>query len=95
MQITSVALPETLVERIDQTAAAADRSRSYVIKKLLEHSLTAADRATALDMLAAAEVAAANAPRARAENAGQLIAESCADGRARLDGLSKIARSNT
>jgi len=80
-----------IVRRIDDIARATDRSRNYVAKKLLENSLTAQDRADALDAIAALEVEAATKPRERGPNASAVISESCADGRARLDGLSKIA----
>ena len=93
--ILHVRAPADLVRRIDDIARDTDRSRNYVARKLLEKSLTGADRVAALGAISAAEVAAANAPRPRAPNASELIAESCTDGRARLDGLSTIARSNT
>jgi predicted transcriptional regulator len=93
--ILHVRAPADLVRRIDDIARDTDRSRNYVARKLLEKSLTGADRVAALGAISAAEVAAANAPRERTPNASELIAESCTDGRARLDGLSTIARSNT
>jgi predicted transcriptional regulator len=93
MKITSVALPAELAERIDQAARHADRSRSWIIRNLLERSLTGAQRLEALEAIADAGLAdyAANATPEQAPNASEVIAESCADGRARLDALQKIA----
>jgi predicted transcriptional regulator len=94
MRITTVNLPEELTDRIDQVARDSERSRSFVVRKLLEHSLTAADRLAALQAISDAGLEDYNAPRERAPNATEVIAESCADGRARLDALQKIAAGN-
>jgi predicted transcriptional regulator len=94
MKITSVALSNELTDRIDQVARDSERSRSYVVRKLLENSLTGADRLRALESIAATELEASNTPRERAPNASALIAESCPDGRARLEALKKIAAAN-
>jgi predicted transcriptional regulator len=95
MRITTVNLPEELQDRIDEVARHSDRSRSSVIRILLERSLTGADRMTALDAVAAQGLRefadAGKAPRAR--SATELIGskESCADGAGRLAALEKIA----
>jgi predicted transcriptional regulator len=93
MKITSVALPDELTDRIDQVARDSERSRSFVVRKLLEASLTGKDRASALQAIAdqGLEDFAAEHSRDHGPNATAVIAESCADGRARLDGLQKIA----
>lgn len=95
-QNVCLTLPSPLLKALDEEAQAQDRPRSYIVRKLLERSLTAADRVAALDAVAAEgqrEFAdAANAPRAR--SATEVIAspESCADGHGRLAALEKIAR---
>lgn len=100
MKITSVSLPDELTDRIDQVARDSERSRSFVVRKLLEHSLTATERMAALDAAAAEGLRefadGANAPRERL-NATEVIAspESCADGRGRLAALEKIAAGRT
>jgi Arc/MetJ-type ribon-helix-helix transcriptional regulator len=93
MKITSVSLPTELTEKIDQVARDSERSRSFVVRKLLESALTGQERLDALQAIADAGPAdyAANATRERGPNATAVIAESCADGRARLDALQKIA----
>jgi predicted transcriptional regulator len=89
-------LPAELTDRIGQVARASDRSRSYVVRKLLEQSLTGQERLEALKALADAglEDYAENAKRERAPNASEAIAESCVDGHARLASLQKIAAGN-
>jgi hypothetical protein len=65
------------------------------VRKLLEQSLTGEDRLHALEEIAAAglaENAAKRAMRPRAPNATEVIAESCVEGRRRLDALSEIAK---
>jgi hypothetical protein len=84
-----------LLKALDQEAQAQDRPRSYVVRKLLERSLTGTERMAALDAVAAEGLRefadSANAPRAL--NATEAIAspESCADGHGRLAALEKIA----
>ena len=92
MRITTVNLPEDLHDRIEEVARQSERSRSYDVRKMLEASLTAQDRASALQAIADAGLAEYNAPRENSANASAVIAESCTDGRARLDGLQKIAK---
>jgi predicted transcriptional regulator len=97
MRITSVSLPDSLTERIDSVARQSDRSRSYVVRKLLEQSLTGEDRLRALEEIAAAGLeanAAERAARVRGPNPGQVIAESSTDGHARLNAMKKIAAGN-
>jgi predicted transcriptional regulator len=97
MKITSVSLPDSLTDRIDEVARQSERSRSFVVRKLLEQSLTGADRLAALEQIAAAgleENAAERAARPRAPNATETIAESCIEGHARLRALNKIAAGN-
>jgi predicted transcriptional regulator len=90
MRITTVNLPEELTSRIDEVARDSERSRSFIIRKLLEHSLTAETRMAALDAVAEQGLAEYAKPRKPAPNASELIAESCGDGRARLDALQRI-----
>jgi predicted transcriptional regulator len=92
MRITTVNLPEELTDRIDHVARASERSRSFVVRKLLEQSLTAADRLAALEAIADAGLEEANAPRERVSNATEVISESCVEGRRRLDALGEIAK---
>jgi predicted transcriptional regulator len=97
MRITSVTLPDTLTDRIDGIARQSERSRSYVVRKLLEQSLTGEDRLHALEEIAAAglaENAAERAMRPRAPNATEVIAEASIEGHARLRALNKIAAGN-
>jgi predicted transcriptional regulator len=95
MKITSISLPAELTDRIDQVARDSERSRSFVVRKLLESALTGQERLDALQALAATGLEDyANTPRERAPNATAVIAESCSDGRARLDALQKIAAAN-
>jgi predicted transcriptional regulator len=44
MKITSVALPDELSDRIDQAARDVERSRSWMIRKLLARSITGENR---------------------------------------------------
>jgi predicted transcriptional regulator len=94
MKITSVALPADLTQRIDAVAKDADRSRSWVIRTLLERSMTGADRLRAFEEIASAglEEYAANGTREKAPNATAVIAESCVEGRRRLAALDEIAK---
>jgi predicted transcriptional regulator len=95
MKPTSVALPSELTERIDQVARDSERSRSYVVRKLLENALTGDDRLRALEEIAAAGLeanAAERAYRVRGPNPCQVIAESATDGHARLAAMGKIAK---
>jgi predicted transcriptional regulator len=97
MRITSVSLPDSLTERIDSVARQSDRSRSYVVRKLLEQSLTGEDRLRALEEIAAAGLeanAAERAARVRGPNPGEIIAESATDGHDRLRALNRIAAGN-
>lgn len=94
MKITSVSLPDSLTDRIDQVARQSERSRSFVVRKLLEQSLTGADRVAALEGIAAAglDAYAENARREPAPNPGKVIADSSTEGHARLRAHQKIAR---
>jgi predicted transcriptional regulator len=97
MKITSVSLPTGLTDRLDQVARDSERSRSYVVRKLLENALTGDDRLRALEELAAAGLeanAAERAARVRGPNPGEIIAESSTDGHARLNAMKKIAAGN-
>ena len=94
MKITSVALPDDLTDKIDQVARDSERSRSFVIRKMLENSLTGADRLTALQAVADAGLQkyAQSHSRERAPNPGEIVAASATDGHARIAALNKIAR---
>src|ERR1700722_8155422 len=94
MKPTSIALPDELTGRIDQIAREADRSRSWVIRTLLERSMTGAERQDALNAIAAQglEEYAANANREKAPNATAVISEASVEGHARLRALNKIAK---
>jgi predicted transcriptional regulator len=97
MKITSVSLPPGLTDRLDQVARDSERSRSYVVRKLLENALTGEDRLHALEEIAAAGLeanAAERGARVRGPNPGEVIAESSADGHARLNAMKKIAAGN-
>jgi predicted transcriptional regulator len=94
MKITSVSLPYELTDRIDQVARESERSRSWLIRKMLERALSGADRLAALEAIAAAELEAENVPREKGPNATAIISESCVEGRRRLDALSEIAAGN-
>jgi predicted transcriptional regulator len=94
MRITSVSLPDALTDRIDNVARQSDRSRSYVVRKLLENALTGEDRLAALQAIADAELEAHAAARPRAPNATEVISESSASGHAALRALNKIAAGN-
>jgi predicted transcriptional regulator len=94
MKITSVSLPTGLTDRLDQVARDSERSRSFVVRKLLEHALTGQERLDALQAIADAgleENAAERAARVRGPHPGEVIAESSADGHARLNAMKKIA----
>jgi predicted transcriptional regulator len=83
MKPTSVALPSELTERIDQVARDSERSRSYVVRKLLENALTGEDRLRALEAIADAGLeanAAERTNRKRAPNATEIIAENSTAG---------------
>jgi predicted transcriptional regulator len=97
MRITSVSLPDSLTDRIDEVARQSERSRSFVVRKLLEQSLTGEDRLHALEEIAAAGLEANAAERAacvRGPNPGEIISESSTDGHARLNAMQKIAAGN-
>jgi metal-responsive CopG/Arc/MetJ family transcriptional regulator len=96
MQITSIALPENLVERIDRAASAADRSRSWVIRNLLERAVTGEQRLKALEEIAAAGLREYAAEHARepGPNSGEIIAESSVEGIRRLAAFDEIAAGN-
>jgi predicted transcriptional regulator len=86
--------PADLVRRIDDIAQATERTRNYVARKLLENSLTGADRLHALEEIAAAgsaEYAAAHA-RPRAPSATQVISENSIAGHEAVRAHQKIAR---
>ena len=89
MKITSVSLPTELTDKIDQAARRIDRSRSWVIRNLLENPESRLD---ALKQIADAGLEAYHAPRERAPNATDVIADSCDEGRRRLAALEKIAK---
>jgi predicted transcriptional regulator len=93
MRITTVNLPEELTDRIDQVARDSERSRSFVIRRLLETALTAQERLDALNALSAQGLAeyADNAKCARGPNATEIIAASSTEGHARLRALGEIA----
>jgi predicted transcriptional regulator len=92
--VIHVRAPADLVRRLDNIARDTDRTRNYIARKLLEQSLTGADRLRALEAVAAEglDAYAAEHARERGPNASEIIAASCADGRARLDALDKIAK---
>src|ERR1700679_1312359 len=95
MKITSVSLPIALTDQLDQVARQSDRSRSYVVRKLLENALTGADRLRALEEIAAAGVeenAAERASRPRAPNATQVISENSIAGHDAVRAHQKIAK---
>jgi metal-responsive CopG/Arc/MetJ family transcriptional regulator len=56
MKITSVSLPHELTDRIDQVARESERSRSWLIRKMLERALTGQERLEALQQIANAEL---------------------------------------
>jgi predicted transcriptional regulator len=96
MKPTTYNLPTDLTDKIDQVAIASERSRSFVVRKLLENALTAADRMAALNAVASEGLRefadAANAPRALNATTEVIASpESCADGHGRLAALEKIA----
>lgn len=93
-RITTICLPEELHARVDAVARESERSRSYVVRKLLEQSLTGADRLTALQAIADQGLAEYDQShsRERGPNPGEVIAASAEDGHARLRALNKIAK---
>jgi predicted transcriptional regulator len=93
-KITSVALPSDLTDDIDQVADDFERSRSFVVRRLLEHSLTGAQRLAALKAVSDEGLReyAANARRERPRNPGEIIAASSAEGHARLRAHNEIAK---
>jgi Arc/MetJ-type ribon-helix-helix transcriptional regulator len=52
MKITSVSLDQETTDRLDELARGADRSRSFVVRKLLESALDGESRIRALDAIA-------------------------------------------
>ena len=94
MKPTTYNLPTKLTKEIGQIARQSERSRSYVVRKLLESALTGTDRLAALTAIAAAELEdeAANRQHERGPNSGQIIADSSADGHRRLAALGEIAK---
>jgi predicted transcriptional regulator len=92
MRITTVTLSDDLHNRVDQVARDSERSRSFVVRKLLERALTGEDRMTALKAIADAELEAGRSPRERAPNAGELL--DTTEGRARVQSLERIAAAN-
>jgi len=97
MKPTSVALPSELTERIDQVARDSERSRSYVVRKLLENALTGEDRLRALEAIAAAGLeanAAERASRPRAPNATAIAAAGSTAGHDAVRVHQKIAAGN-
>jgi predicted transcriptional regulator len=97
MKPTSVALPSELTERIDQVARDSERSRSYVVRKLLENALTGEDRLRALEAIADAGLeanAAERASRPRAPNATAIAAAGSTAGHDAVRVHQKIAAGN-
>lgn len=96
MKITSVALPDELTDRIDRVARDSERSRSFVVRKLLEQSLTGADRLAALEAISAEGLREydANSKRERAPNASEIMAESSTEGHERLATMQRIDQAN-
>lgn len=56
MKITSVSLPYELTDRIDQVARESERSRSFIVRKLLEKALSGPERLAALEAIANLEL---------------------------------------
>jgi predicted transcriptional regulator len=83
-----------LARRLDDFAGSIERTRNFVARKLLENALTAENRVAALQAISDAGRAeyAANATRADAPNATEIIAASSTEGHARLRALNEIAR---
>jgi predicted transcriptional regulator len=97
MKITSVSLPPGLTDRLDQVARDSERSRSYVVRKLLENALTGDDRLHALEEIAAAGLeagAAERASRPRAPNATAIAAAGSTAGHDAVRVHQKIAAGN-
>lgn len=94
-QNVCLTLPGPLLKALDQEAQAQDRPRSYVVRKLLERSLSGTERMAALNAVAAECLRefsdAANAPRPPGGTEAIATSESCADGHGRLAALEKIA----
>ena len=93
MKITSVALPDDLTDKIDQVARDSERSRSFVIRKMLEQSLTGEDRLKALEAIADAglETYAQSHARELPANATAVIAQDSVEGHRRIGAMNKIA----
>jgi hypothetical protein len=70
------------------------KSRSQFVDLTLERALqiTGESRLAELQALADAGLEESNAPRAKAPNATAVIADSCVEGRRRLDALGEIAK---
>ncbi len=95
MKITSVALPIDLTGKIDELARQSERSRSFVIRKLLEHSLTAEERMAALKAIAEYGLEDyANTAHERAPNPAAIVAAASTEGKAMLTAHEKIASGN-
>ena len=85
-------LPGPLLKALEAAAQAQDRPRSYIVRKLLERSLTGQDRLTALEEVAAAgleQYAAEHAPRVPVPNR-----VTSAEGNARIAEFTQIAERN-
>jgi Arc/MetJ-type ribon-helix-helix transcriptional regulator len=89
MRITTVNLPEALHDQITEAARQARRSRSFIVRELLAASLSAQDRADALQAIAEHETSIANAPRAPL-----IISAASEAGHQHIDAMRKIARAN-
>jgi hypothetical protein len=87
-------LRPSTVQAVDAAAQAVRRSRSQYIDMLLSKALTGKDRLHALEEIAADSREAYHAAhtREKAPNATAVIAESCVEGRRRLDALNEIAK---
>jgi predicted transcriptional regulator len=94
--VIHVRAPADLVRRLDDIARGTDRTRNYIARKLLENSLTGADRLRALEAVAAEglDAYAAEHARPKAPNATEVIAASSTEGFARLRALNEIAAPN-
>ncbi len=93
MRITSVSLPAALTDQLDQVARQSERSRSYVVRKLLEQSLTGVDRLAALQAIAddGLEEYTENSRPKRGPNATEIIAEASTAGHEAVRAHQKIA----
>ena len=87
-------LPAALTDRIGEVARDSERSKSFVVRKLLEQSLNGVDRLAALQAIADKGLAdfEANAVRERMPNPAAVIAKASVDGHARLSALKRIAK---